>query len=172
MKIITKLNILALTISILSAPLLLQAAPRGQLSAADYKFVSDAARNSMAEAMAADLVRHRASDPSVKELAERVLATHTQASNELQQLAKDKGAILPAHINSQQQRRQEHLQTLSGAELDKAYLAALKASPKASEKVRDVAVKTFADKTAATNDQHLQQSKTLVVTPDKAETRE
>src|SRR3954465_12663368 len=68
---------------------------RGQLSARDYKFVSDAAQGGNMEVTLGQLAVQKASEQSVREFGQRMVTDHTKANNELKQLISQKGATQP-----------------------------------------------------------------------------
>src|SRR6478609_4440042 len=82
---------------------------RGQLSARDYKFVVDAAKGGMAEVTLGQLAAQKATDPSVKDFAQRMVQDHQKVNDELTKLAAQKGATLPADTASAEKSTTEHL---------------------------------------------------------------
>ena len=56
----------------------------------DRDFIQKAASGGMAEIQVAQLAQQRANSPQVKEFANRVIADHTQANNELRQIAQQR----------------------------------------------------------------------------------
>jgi putative membrane protein len=185
MKTITtlrKLELFALTLSLAALPSLVRAAGhdstpenRGQLSKSDYKFATEAATGGLMEVRAGELAREKASNPAVKQFGERMVADHGKANAELQKIAAQKGASLPSDLDDKGQRHLQHLQSLSGAEFDKAYIKAMvsdhkddaKDFQKASQDVDDPDLKNFAAKTAPIIEQHLQQAKDLAANVEK-----
>src|ERR1700674_460260 len=96
---------------------------RGQLSAKDYKFVSDAARGGTAEVELGELAKQKAVSQEIRTFAERMVADHSKANDELRRLASQKGAVLPAEMSHKESAEMKHLQKLTGRDFDKAYAA-------------------------------------------------
>jgi putative membrane protein len=174
-----RLELLALAVSLVAAPAFVRGADtvenRGQLSKSDYKFASDAARGGLMEVRAGELARQRATDPGVKQFAERMVTDHSRANAELERSATQKGVVLPTDLESKQQRHLDHLQNLSGADFDKAYIKSMvsdhkedsKEFDKAAQNVDDQDLKAFASRTAGVINQHLQQAKDLEASLEK-----
>lgn len=137
---------------------------RGQLSAKDYKFVSEAAKGGMMEVDLGRIAAQKATDPSVRTFAQRMVDDHSKANDELKQLVAQKGAVLPESSTRKEEKMTEHFNRLSGADFDKAYMKAMvkdhktdvKEFQKASEKSDDVDLKNWAAKTLPTLQEHLQ----------------
>ena len=142
---------------------------RGQLSSSDYKFVEAAAHGGNYEVTLGKVAQEKSSNDSVKKFGEQMVTDHTKAGTDLQQIVTAKGAMMPAGLTSSQQREVDRLNTLSGAEFDKAYVAQmvkahkadLKAFQHASEKVDDAQVKTFAANMIPTIQDHLKMAQDL-----------
>jgi putative membrane protein len=162
----------------------------GKLTRADEKFIRDAAKGGMMEVHMGKLGTQKAQSSEVKQFAQRLIDDHTKANNELKQLAAQKGITLPddkvAGASSDSERTKvresessgehaEHhaamkkLETLSGTEFDREFVRAavtdhqkdVKEFERAAQKCDDADVKAFAQKTAPTLREHLQQAKSL-----------
>jgi putative membrane protein len=127
-----------------------------QLSRSDRKFIQDAAGEGMAEVQAAQLAASKATNPDVKNFANKLVADHQEANNELVQLANAKKVELPAAPPRSKRSEVEKLGKLSGAEFDKAFMdhvglkdhqKDIKKFEKASGKVKDAQLKAWVDKT-------------------------
>lgn len=174
MKTMTKISVFALAVSLMSATAPLRGADttenRGQLSKSDYKFACDAARGGLMEVRAGELARDKGSDPAVKQFGQRMVTDHGKANAQLQKIAAQKGATLPADLAAKDQRHLEHLQSLSGADFDKAYAKDMlsdhekdvKDFQKEAQSADDPDIKTFASTTAPVLEQHLQQARDMV----------
>lgn len=142
---------------------------RGQLSAEDYRFVTEAARGGLFEVQAGELARSQATNPAVKDFAERMITDHGKANQELKQLAKDKGATLPTTLNGKEERTLEHLRKASGKDFDKVYAQHmvddhqqdLTKFRKAAEQSEDPDLKSFAQRNVTVIEEHLQEAKEL-----------
>lgn len=86
-----------LLVSALTAPLFAQ---DGTLSNADRKFVRTAAEDSIAEISAAKLVDARTNNPAVKNACERMIMDHTQALDQIRELAQNHNITLPTSPNA------------------------------------------------------------------------
>ena len=89
----------------------------------DKEFVSDAGMDGMFEVQAGNLALQKAQSADVKTFAQRMVADHGMANAELAQLATTKGLALPTELGGPMKDAFEHLESLSGAEFDKAYMA-------------------------------------------------
>ena len=145
------------------ASVLAAEANHGQLSSSDYKFVSEAAQGGMAEVQLGQIARDRASNPAVKEFAEKMVKEHTDADQQLSQLASQKGATLPTDIGASEKRETDRLLKLSGADFDRAYMKRMvrdhekdvKEFQREAKNASDADVQSFANKTLPTLQEHL-----------------
>ncbi|VVE61978.1 hypothetical protein PCA31118_00858 [Pandoraea captiosa] len=135
---------------------------------ADASFVDAAGRAGMLEVQASQLALERSANTDVKNFARQMVADHTKAGNQLQQIAARKGIRVPAaaEVNPE-------LQTLTakqGHDFDVAYVAA--AGPAAHEQAvrlfereanagQDPEIKAFARTTLPTLQQHLTMAQKL-----------
>jgi putative membrane protein len=88
----------------------------------EKEFVVQAGEGGLAEVRQSEVARQKATNDEVKAFAERMVADHGKANEELQQLATNKGLVVPTALNEQHQKAVEHLQGLSGREFDRAYM--------------------------------------------------
>ena len=98
---------------------------QNRLSSSDRLFMQSAAQGNMAEIRLSQLALQRASNNDVKQYAQQMIAQHTQASNQLMQLATQKGVTLPRQLDAQHQQVERQLQRLSGTSFDRAYMRAM-----------------------------------------------
>jgi putative membrane protein len=159
----------------------------GKLSRSDEKFVRDAAKGGMMEVHMGQLGVQKAQSAEVKQFAQRLVDDHSKANAELKQLASQKGITLPdnkvASTDSERTKVREsdatadhsahgnmkHLETLSGTEFDREFVRMavsdhqkdVKEFERAAQKSDDADIKAFAQKTAPTLREHLQQAKSL-----------
>jgi putative membrane protein len=137
------------------------------LSPDDKEFVSKAGMGGLAEVMMGNLALQKASNADVKAFGQRMVTDHSKANEELQQLATAKGTSLPAELAGEATDAYDHLNSLSGAAFDKAYMTHMVEDhekdvaefDKASTSARDADVKAWAGKTLPTLQSHLQQAK-------------
>jgi len=106
-------------------------------------FVQAAGEANLAEIETSKLAAEKAQSPEVKRFAEQMVKDHTQASTELEGLAKPKNLKVPKSVNAGHKAAMAKLKSLSGADFDSAYMAQMK-------KDHDKAVSLFT--TASTAD--------------------
>jgi putative membrane protein len=136
---------------------------RGQLTSKDYKFASEAIQGGMQEVQLGELAKQKAGSQGVRDFGERMVTDHQKANDDLKQIVQKKGAILPATVSHHETSTLEHLQKLSGAEFDKAYVSDMvrdhkkdvKDFEKASQNLSDPDLKAFAEKTLSVIQEHL-----------------
>lgn len=126
------------------------------LSRGDRKFIQDAAEGGMFEVQVAQLAASKATDPAVKDFANKLVQDHQQANNELVQLANAKHMELPAAPSRGERHALTKLGKMNGAEFDRNFVKEvglkdhekdIKKFEKAAEKVKDPDVKAWAQKT-------------------------
>lgn len=98
---------------------------QNRLSSSDRLFMERAAQGNMAEIRLSQLALQRASSDDVKQYAQQMIDQHTQANNQLMQLARQKGVTLPRQLDAQHQQIERQLQRLSGTNFDQAYMRAM-----------------------------------------------
>ncbi|MEO7297312.1 MAG: DUF4142 domain-containing protein [Verrucomicrobiota bacterium] len=131
-------------------------------------FIKDAAQGGVAEVNMGELGTQKGQDPAVKELAQRLVADHSKANAELKEIAQKCGIALSAEVDAKQQKMMDHLNSLSGAEFDKAFAMHMvkdhkkdiaKFEKAAASKDADVAA--FAKATLPTLKEHLQMAEKI-----------
>jgi putative membrane protein len=159
-----KKNLIPVALSVLVAASLL-AAGSGKaqgLSTEEQQFVKKAAAGGLAEVKLSELANDRASDPKVKDFATQMVTDHTQANNELEPIAESNKIPVPTKLAGEHQVAYKHLEKLSGAKFDAAYVQIMvsdhdktvSAFEEASSKSKDPALKAFVDKTLPVLRQH------------------
>src|SRR6185295_10843016 len=73
-----------------------QSAPASALSSDDRKFITEVAHGGMMEVQLSRTAVDKATNPDVKQFAQRMIDDHSKANAELSQLASQKGITLPA----------------------------------------------------------------------------
>jgi putative membrane protein len=118
----------------------------------------------------AKLTESKASDQAVKDFAKLLVDQHTNANNELTQLANNKGVELPAAPGFMQRHSVNSLAKRSGADFDKHFVSEvgikdhqkdIKEFEKAGKDAKDPDVKAFIEKTLPTLREHLAQAQKL-----------
>ena len=145
------------------------AAPSGAMTpsaksatpAADKMFAMQAAKGGMGEVALGQLAQQKAGSDAVKQFATHMVDDHTQANDELKQLASTKNITLPA--TPPMDAKAKKLESMSGAAFDKAYMAmmlddhkkTIALFQKESTSGKDPDLKAFATKTLPTLKGHL-----------------
>jgi putative membrane protein len=130
----------------------------------DDSFLMKAAQGGMAEVELGKLAAEKSTNAEVKKFAQMMVEDHSNANTELKALATKKGVTLPTDVGSEHKATMEKLKALSGAEFDKAYVAAMVEDhkkdvaefEKQSTGATDADVKAFATKTLPTLKKHLE----------------
>jgi putative membrane protein len=134
------------------------------LSAADRTFAEKAAVGGMAEVASAQLAQQKAISPQVKQFAAKMLADHSQANTELQQIARQENITLPSQPDRKHVMAERDLNKLTGPSFDKAYVQeqvrdheeTVALFRQQATSGQDPALKAFAQKTLPILQQHLQ----------------
>lgn len=140
------------------------------LNAQDRQFLIQAAQGGMAEVRLGQLAAQRAVNASVKQYGQHMVQQHTQANNELMQLAAQKGVTLPNDVNAQQKAMRARLGQIPGRRFDTTYIR--EAGVKAHTQQRDLFqreisygqdpdVKAFAARVLPTVRDHLQMASSM-----------
>jgi len=160
---LVRYNVLGVLCVLTPASIMAAEGNQGQLSSSDYKFVSEAVQGGMAEVQLGQIARDRAADPAVKQFADKMVKEHTDADQQLTQLASQKGATLPTDIPSAEKRETDRLLKLYGADFDRAYMKRMvrdhekdvKEFQREAKKASDTDVQSWANKTLPTLQEHL-----------------
>jgi putative membrane protein len=134
------------------------------VSSADQQFAKQAASGGMAEIQAAQLAQQRSASPQVRQFASRMISDHTDANNELQQIAQQESIDLPSAPDSRDAGAVKRLSGMNGSEFDQSYAQeelrdhqqVVALFRKEATSGSDQALKEFAQKTLPTLQQHLQ----------------
>jgi putative membrane protein len=141
-----------------------------KLARTDRKFIEDAAGSGMFEVQIAQLASSKASNPDVKNFANTLVKDHTNANNELVQLANSKKVETPAAPPRKDRREIDKLGKLTGDQFDQRFVRDvgvkdhekdIKKFEKASQKVKDADLKSWIDKTLPTLREHLAMAQKL-----------
>ena len=138
-------------------------AQRGQLTEKDYKFVKEASRGGMSEVDLGNLAKQKGTSQSVKDFGQRMVRDHTKANDDLKQIASQKGATLPSELDRSDRSTMDKLQKATGADFDREYANAMvkdhrtdvKEFQNAAQNATDPDLKSFAQKTLPTLQEHL-----------------
>jgi putative membrane protein len=135
----------------------------------DRQFIKEAADGGMAEVELGQLAADKASRPEVKAFAERMVKDHSQANDQLKQIAAQKGVTLPSSPSAKHEAMKDKLSKLSGDAFDQAYMSSMlkdhqkdvAAFQKESTSGQDPDVKQFAAQTLPTLKDHLKQAESV-----------
>lgn len=147
------------------------AAAQGQDQAMDMdrEFVREAASGGMFEVQAGQLAEQRSTNPEVKQFAQKLVQDHTQANQQLTQIAKAKGIEVPQHLLPVHQAMLDALQKHQGSDFDKHFIYGNVADHvkdilefrDASQELQDPQLKQFAQQTLPKLHEHLQMAQRL-----------
>jgi putative membrane protein len=134
-----------------------------KMSAADSKFIKEAAVGGMEEVSLGQLAAQKATDPDVKNFGQKMVDDHSKANDQLKQVASQKGITVPSALPASKQKEVDHLSKLSGAAFDKKYVSMMVQDhkkdvaefKKQSAKAKDSDLKSFASTTLPTLQDHL-----------------
>lgn len=135
-----------------------------KLSAADRKMMTELAQANMAEIEMSKLAQQQTKNPEVLAFAQKMIDDHTQASEQLKELAQSKGVTLPTEPDAKHQAMAKKLSKLSDEKFDKQYMAnagradhrkTANLLKRMQTKSQDPELKAFADKTLPIVEQHL-----------------
>jgi putative membrane protein len=88
-------------------------------------FWNKAAEGGMAEVELSKLAQTKAQNADVKKFAQTMVTDHTKANGELKTLAGKMNVTLPSELNSTHKSTADKLNSLTGADFDKAYVDAM-----------------------------------------------
>src|SRR4051794_14885166 len=132
-------------------------------SGADQRFVMEAAQGGMTEVELGQLAAQKAASDDVKKFGQRMVDDHTKANDQLKQVASQKSITLPTDIGAKNKAVKDHLEKLSGAAFDKAYMTHMVQDhkkdvaefQKEASSGKDADIKNFASQTLPTLQEHL-----------------
>jgi predicted outer membrane protein len=117
------LSIFALMIVTSSVSADVQDKVKEMRSPADSKqFAMKAAEGGMLEVKLAQLAQQKSQSQEVKQLAQKIEQDHTQANQQLMQVAKQKNIDLPTDLKGENQETYQAFQQLEGKDFDNAFL--------------------------------------------------
>ncbi len=130
---------------------------------ADKTFVSKAAAGGMAEVELGKIATQNAGSPRVKAFGQRMVTDHSQANQELQEIAQQQGIQVPTQLEPKDQALADRLRGLKGQAFDTAYMRDMVQDhrqdiadfQKEARIGEDPNVKSFAQKTLPILQQHL-----------------
>lgn len=128
-----------------------------------------AAQSNKLELQTSQLALEKATDPQVREFAQRMIDDHGKAGRELATLATSKGVELPEGPSLMQQAKLKLLEFADGGDFDRRYSESMSTAHNdtielfqtAVNEATDPDVKAFAEKTLPTLREHLEMAKRL-----------
>lgn len=140
-----------------------QSQPMGQASKFDRRFVQEAAQQGQGELALAQVAEQKAQSPEAKRLAQELVTSHSQANQQLSQLAFSKNIDIATEPSAAQRSRIQSIEKLQGERFDKEFLTqaakdhrkSLSLFEKAARNSEDPDIKGWAQKMIPTLEQHL-----------------
>jgi putative membrane protein len=131
---------------------------------ADRTFATKAAQGGLAEVTLGQLAEQKGASPQIKQFGERMVTDHSQANQELQQIAQQENLSLPKQLDSKDRATEQRLRGMNGTAFDSAYSQDMVADHKQdiadfrkeAQSGQDPALKGFAQKYLPVLEQHLQ----------------
>lgn len=138
-------------------------------SATDTDFATKAAQAGIAEISEGHAAETKGQSAAVKAFGKKMVGDHTKAADELKTVAGKSGVKLPTATSSDEKQVAEKLARLKGAEFDAAYSeqavkdheAAVALFKNEASAGSDAGLKTFAQQTLPTLEEHLRMAKEL-----------
>jgi putative membrane protein len=141
-----------------------QAPAKSTLPRGDAAFLKKAAADGMAEVQLGQLAAGKAMRDEVKQFANRMVADHSKANDDLKGIAGANGVALPDGPDAKHRRLMAKLDKLSGGDFERAYMHEMvedhrkdvREFRKHANSRKDSDVKAFAGRTLPTLQSHLQ----------------
>ena len=113
---------LALAIVTLGVAMSAAAKSDSSLPHRDTEFLKKVAADGMAEVQLAQLAQRKAMHAEVKQFADRMVADHSKANDEVKALASGNGVELPAALDRKHEKLMKKLDGLAGGDFDREYM--------------------------------------------------
>jgi putative membrane protein len=135
----------------------------------DNEFVMTAASSGMAEVAIGKLAQEKAKNADVKKLADRVVADHSKANEELIRLARDAGINVPDKSEADLESKVKHFRSEADKNFDREFINHMVDShtkgvdlfSRASKELKNAQLRGFAENTLPTIKEHLTTAKRL-----------
>jgi putative membrane protein len=145
---------------------------KGSLSQQDQMFAMDAAAGNMKEIESGQLASSKATNQAVKDHGKMMVTDHTNASQQLMQIASKKGISLPKALTAEHKENRDALANTSGAAFDQLYVQqmikdhekTIALFEKQAQDGKDAELRAFAEQTLPKLRQHLEHTRTLATT--------
>jgi putative membrane protein len=140
-----------------------------QVDAESADFLVKAANAEMTVIKLGEVAAQKAMHTKVKEMGEMMIKDHTAGNDELKKLAAGRNVSLPETIGGDMQKQVEELGGKKGKDFDRAYISqmikdheeTISLFKRATEKVNDQDVRTFANNTLPKLQEHLDSFKVV-----------
>jgi putative membrane protein len=100
-------------------------ARQASLSEQDRSFIQELAQGNRVEVQLGRIAVQRATNPEVKEFAQRMIDDHSKLQSRLETFAAGRNMRLPSSTTAEQQNLVSRLQGLSGSEFDRQYITTM-----------------------------------------------
>ena len=140
------------------------------LNKKDIKFINDAAEGGMMEVRMGEIGKQKGLSADVKQFADRLVADHSKANDELKDLASKKGVTIPAMVDDKHQKMLDKLSNASDFDKQfkdmavKDHKKDIKEFERAEKKCEDADLKAWITKTLPTLQDHLRMAENLGIT--------
>lgn len=139
------------------------------VGSADMKFAMTAAQDGMTEVELGRLAVQKGTSDAVKQFGQRMIDDHTNANQQLMQLASSKGMTLPTTLDAKHAAMVAKFQRLEGAAFDRAYAKqmvqdhrkAVDLFQKEADRGTDADLKAFASQTLPILQGHLSMAQSM-----------
>lgn len=139
------------------------------LSGEDRKFVLMARPMGLAEIKMAQIAKDYASDPKIKQFADRIIQDHTSSNRQLMQLVKGSDISVPDAPDREHEKLIDRLWSLEGEEFDREFMRAelrdheqaVNLYQREASSGEDSDLKAFAQDCVPILQEHLSQAKSL-----------
>lgn len=146
-------------------------------SSADQQFLENAIKGNRAEVELGRMMESKATDPQVKQFAQLMVKDHSEALNQVQQLAQKKSSASASGLPPDAQDLKQKLSQEHGAQLDKDYVNGMlqdhqkdvKEYQDEAQNGQDPQVKQWAGKMVPKLQEHLQKVEALNSTVNKGQ---
>lgn len=140
------------------------------LTTLDRQFMLQAAHSDQTEIQTSRLALQKSRSQAVRSFAQRMIQEHTKSTQQLKQIAQQKGVTLPTDVGAENQPLLSQLKKLSGTAFDQAYMTGqVQAHNKTEQRFKaylrqgqDPQLKTFASRIEPIVAEHLQMARSMV----------
>lgn len=138
-----------------------------RLGGPEIAFATKAAEGGLKEVQLGELAQQQAQSQEVQQFGQRMVEDHSEANEQLMQIAQEKGMQLPQDLSEEAQQLYDELQQKSGREFDQAYMDEMvsdheedvQAFEEYVQTGTDPDLVTFAQETLPTLEEHLELAK-------------